>query len=119
MEQSKAEYQREDFMTEMPPIPEDEFTVFGTVYAHPQHADAMDAVYRKLTAMSASELGTIYYCIARDPDDRSVFHFFERYTGRKAFDEHNNSTTVKDLLASGWMKGVKAKFVKPVELGTK
>lgn len=30
-EKSAAEYQCEDFMTELPPVPEDEFCVFGTV----------------------------------------------------------------------------------------
>ncbi|KAI5356519.1 Putative antibiotic biosynthesis monooxygenase domain-containing protein [Septoria linicola] len=115
MEKSAAEYQRGGFMTELPPVPEDEFCVFGTVYAHPEHADALEAVYAQTTKSAASEPGIIYYCLARDPDDRNVFHFFERYTGRKAFEEHNNTPTVKMLIADGLMRGVKAKFVKAIE----
>ncbi|CZT16210.1 uncharacterized protein RCC_02052 [Ramularia collo-cygni] len=110
-----AEYQREGFMTEMPPVPEDEFCVFGTVYAHPEHADTLESVYAETTRLSASEPGIIYYCLARDGDDRNVFHFFERYTGRKAFEEHNSTPTVKKLLADGLMRGVKAKFVQPIK----
>ena len=98
----------------MPPVPEDEFCVFGTVYAHPEHADELEAVYAETTRQAASEPGTIYYTLARDPDDRNVFHFFERYTGREAFEAHNSTPTVKKLLADGLFKGVKAKFVKPI-----
>lgn len=85
------------------------------VYARPEHADALEAVYAETTRLSASEPGIIYYCLARDGDDRNVFHFFERYTGRKAFEEHNSTPTVKKLMADGLMKGVKAKFVQPIK----
>lgn len=44
-----------------------------------------------------------------------MFHFFERYTGRRAFEEHNNTPTVRKLLADGLIKGVKAKFVKAIQ----
>ncbi|KAF2216686.1 hypothetical protein CERZMDRAFT_108665 [Cercospora zeae-maydis SCOH1-5] len=115
MDISPAEYQREDFLAEIAPPPEDEFCVFGTVYAHPEHADALETVYAETTRNSASEPGILYYCLARDDDDRNVFHFFERYTGRKAFDEHNNTPTVRKLLADGLIKGVKAKYVKAIQ----
>lgn len=134
-ERSAAEYQCEGYLTELPPVPEGEFCVFGTVslteipadfqtkvvadyvkvYAHPEHADALEAVYAETTRHSASEPGIIYYCLARDDDDRNVFHFFERYTGRKAFEEHNSTPTVKKLIADGLMKGVKAKFVQAIK----
>ncbi|GIZ42014.1 hypothetical protein CKM354_000529500 [Cercospora kikuchii] len=115
METSPAEYQRDDFLAGIPPPPEDEFCVFGTVYAHPEHADALEAVYAETTRVSASEPGILYYCLARDQDDRNVFHFFERYTGRRAFEEHNDTPTVRKLLADGLIKGVKAKFVKAIQ----
>jgi quinol monooxygenase YgiN len=85
------------------------------VHAHPEHADALEAVYAETTRLSASEPGIIYYCLCRDGDDRNAFHFFERYTGRKAFEEHNNTPTVKKLIADGLMRGVKAKFVEPIK----
>ncbi|KAK3706390.1 hypothetical protein LTR37_012768 [Vermiconidia calcicola] len=103
------------FMTELPPIPEDEFCVFGTVYAHPEHADALEAVYAETTRLSAFELGIIYYCLARDGDDPTIFHFFERYTGRKAFEDHNNQPIIQKLINEDrYIKGVEAKFVKPI-----
>ncbi|KAK4985310.1 hypothetical protein LTR66_007770 [Elasticomyces elasticus] len=104
----------EDFLTELPPIPEDEFCVYGTVYAFPEHADALEAVYAELTRLSRFEPGVIYYCLARDGDDPTIFHFFERYTGRKAFDEHNQQPIVQKLMADKYMRGVKAKFVKAI-----
>ncbi|KAJ4356975.1 hypothetical protein N0V95_002918 [Ascochyta clinopodiicola] len=115
MEASKAEYQKEDFTSEMPPIPEGEFCVFGTVYAYPEHADALEAVYAETTRLAASEPGSIYYCIARDGDDPTVFHFFERYTGRAAFDEHNAQPIIKKLIGDRLFRGVKAKFVEAVK----
>ena len=102
-------------MTELPPIPEDEFCVFGTVYAYPEHADALEAVYAETTRLAASEPGSIYYCIARDGDDPTIFHFFERYKGRKAFEDHNNQPIIQELMEDKLMKGVKAKFVQAIK----
>ncbi|KAJ4308191.1 hypothetical protein N0V94_009461 [Neodidymelliopsis sp. IMI 364377] len=115
MEASKAEYQKEDFLADLPLIPEGEFCVFGTVYAYPEHADALEAVYAETTRLAASEPGSIYYCICRDSDDRNVFHFFERYTGRAAFEEHNAQPIVQKLMRDRLYKGVKAKFVEAVK----
>ncbi|KAJ8104486.1 hypothetical protein OPT61_g10732 [Boeremia exigua] len=112
---SKAEYQKEEFMAGMPPVPEGEFCVFGTVYAHPEHADALEAVYAETTRLAASEPGTIYYCISRDSDDPTVFHFFERYTGRLAFEEHNAQPIIRKLIQDRLFKGVKAKFVDAIK----
>lgn len=41
-----------DFVTKLPPIPKDEFCVFGIVYASPEHADALKAVYAKTTRLA-------------------------------------------------------------------
>ncbi|TPX08844.1 uncharacterized protein E0L32_009662 [Thyridium curvatum] len=102
------------YLPELPPIPEDEFCVFGIVWADPQHADALEAVYAETTRLAKDEAGIIYYCLARDEDDPNMFHFFERYTGRKAFQDHNSQPIIRKLLADNYIKDVKAKFVKPI-----
>ena len=61
------------------------------------------------------EPGTIYYCIARDPDERHIFHFFERYSGRAAFDLHNSSHVVKTIFAEKLFEKVDAKFVTAIQ----
>ena len=124
-----------EFLTELPPIPEDEFCVYGTVnpatlsclfrsrpdnvhlqvYAHPEHTDALEAVYAETTRLAGSESGTIYYCLGRDPGDPNVFHFFERYKGKAAFAAHNDQPVIKKLLADNLIKGVKARFTKPID----
>lgn len=68
-----------------------------------------------VSAYTASEPGTIYYCISRDGDDPTVFHFFERYTGRAAFEEHNAQPVVRKLIQDRLFKGVKAKFVEAIK----
>lgn len=107
-------YESEDFLTELPPIPESEFVVFGTVYAHPEHADALEAVYAQTTRNAQSEPGTIYYCLCRDGDDPNIFHFFERYAGREAFEAHNDQPIIRKLMADKFIRGVKAKFMKAI-----
>jgi hypothetical protein len=48
------------------------------------------------------------------------FHFFERYLGRQAFDDHNNQAIIQKLLNEDkYIRGVKAKFVKAVPAATK
>ena len=85
------------------------------VYAFPQHADALEAVYRQTSILSKSEPGILYYCIARDGDDPTIFHFFERYTGRKAFEDHNNQPIIQKLLNEDrYIKDVKAAIAKPL-----
>ncbi|KAF7308524.1 ABM domain-containing protein [Mycena chlorophos] len=107
----------EGFLTEMPPIPEDEFVVFGQAIAYPEHADALERVYAETTRLAASEPGTVYYCLARDEKDRNKFHFFERYKGRKAFDAHNEQPIIQKLLKEDkYIRGVQAvTFAKAIE----
>ncbi|KAI8628589.1 hypothetical protein F5Y19DRAFT_106514 [Xylariaceae sp. FL1651] len=96
-------------------IPDGEFCVYGTVYAYPEYADALEAVYAETTRLAQFEPGIIYYCLARDADDRHIFHFFERYTSKKAFDEHNSQPIIQKLLNEDkYIKDVSAKFVKPI-----
>jgi len=107
----------EGFTTALPPLPEnDDFCVYGTIHAYPEHADALEAVYAQTTARanSAEEPGTVYYCICRDADDPTVFHMFERYKGRRGFDAHNEQPIIKKLVGEdGYIRGVKARFAIP------
>ena len=120
---------------QLPIVPQDEFAVYGKVhtyppytpttrrvhlqhpqvYAFPQHADALEAVYRETTILSASEPGILHYCISRDADDPAIFHFFERYTGREAFDAHNSQPIIQKLLnVDRYIKHVEAVIAKPL-----
>jgi quinol monooxygenase YgiN len=57
----------------------------------------------------------MYYCLGRDPDDPTIFHFFERYTGRQAFEDHKNQPVGQELFKNKYIRGVKAKVVKPIQ----
>lgn len=83
------------------------------VYAHPEHADALAEVYTETTRRAQGEPGIVYYCICRDDDDPTLFHFFERYTGKKAFDEHNSQPIIQKLINEDkYIKDIKATFAK-------
>ncbi|GAP90007.1 putative antibiotic biosynthesis monooxygenase [Rosellinia necatrix] len=98
-------------------IPEGEFCIFGTVYAHPEKADALEAVYAETTRLAQHEAGIVSYCLARDRKDPAVFHFFERYRDRKAFDEHNSQPIIQKLLNEDrYIRDVTAQFMKPIGL---
>jgi quinol monooxygenase YgiN len=84
------------------------------VYAVPSHADAVEAVYKETTKLAQAEEGVVYYCISRDTADPSTFHFFERYKSKEAFQRHNEQEIIVKLVGSGWMRDVKAVFVKPI-----
>ena len=57
----------------------------------------------------------IYYCISRDLEDPKVFHFFERYAGREAFEAHNRQPIIKKLVEEdGYIERVEAVFGKPL-----
>jgi quinol monooxygenase YgiN len=103
------------FVNAIPTLPEtDDFCVYGTIHAHPEHADALEAVYAETTRLSLSEPGTVYYCICRDGDDPTMFHMFERYRGKQGFDAHNAQPIIQKLVnESGYLKGVKARFAIP------
>lgn len=96
-------------------VPSGEFCVYGTVFTDPAHSDDVEAIYKQTTQHAEIEEGTIYYCICRDSKDRSIFHFFERYKNKEAFDKHNEQEIVVKLVNSGWMKDVKAVFAKAIE----
>ncbi|KAJ6006098.1 hypothetical protein N7451_004042 [Penicillium sp. IBT 35674x] len=109
-----ADHDNDEFLTELPEIPEDEFVIFGTVHAIPEHAEALEVVYAETTRLAQSEPGSSYYCICRDEKDRNMFHFFERYAGRQAFEDHNAQPIIVKLIADKWFRGVKAKFLRAI-----
>ncbi|KAF2148576.1 hypothetical protein K461DRAFT_248090 [Myriangium duriaei CBS 260.36] len=98
-------------MTEFPPVPEGEFCIFGVVYCKPEFADELEQMYSKMTKDTKSEPGTLYYAICRDDTDRTKFHFFERYAGKAAFEEHISKPETQTIHEKQMFRGVKAKFV--------
>ena len=81
---------------------------------HPHLADKAYEVYQRLVTLAQSEPGTLSYHVSRDQDDPSVFHFFERFKDKAAFEEHNASQIVKDMFGE-CNKSVRAVFAKPIE----
>jgi quinol monooxygenase YgiN len=126
---TQATRDAEGFVQSISNIPENEdFVVYGTIHAHPESADALEAVYVETTRLAQNEPGTVYYCICRvslvhshsqrswltrnqDQDDRAMFHMFERYKGKAAFDAHNQQPIIQKLLLEWrYIRGVKAWF---------
>ncbi|KAI0199945.1 hypothetical protein F4808DRAFT_430880 [Astrocystis sublimbata] len=99
-------------------IPEGEFCIFGKVFANPEKADELEAIYADTARAAQSEPGIVHYTIARDREERSVFHFFERYTSKEAFAAHNSLPVIRKLLnpENNFFRDVEAKFMKPVGL---
>jgi hypothetical protein len=63
---AQATRDAEGFVQSISNIPEDEdFVVYGTIHAHPESADALEAVYAETTRLAQKEPGTVYYCICR------------------------------------------------------
>jgi quinol monooxygenase YgiN len=84
------------------------------VYTHPEHSDKVEAFYQQSTKLAQSEPGTVMYCLGRDSKDPTIFYFFERYASKEAFKNHVTPKAQQDFIKSGWMKDVKAVFVKPI-----
>ena len=85
------------------------------VHAHPEHADGLEQVYAETTRLSAFEPGILHYSISRDPEDPALFHFYERYKDRAAFEEHNKTPVIRKLLyEQRYIKTVEAKILKPI-----
>ncbi|KAK0724631.1 hypothetical protein B0H67DRAFT_641144 [Lasiosphaeris hirsuta] len=95
-------------------VPEDEFCVYGTVHADPEHADTLETVYAITTHIAKFEPGVVYYCTSRDTEDPTVFHFFARFAGREAFFAHLSQPDVQKLMKKEHIKDMSAKFVKPI-----
>ncbi|KAM7183122.1 hypothetical protein V8F33_013793 [Rhypophila sp. PSN 637] len=104
------------FTAGIPPIPEDEFCVHGIIYANPTKSDALEKIYAETTRLAATEPGMLHYSVARDPDNRDAFHFYERYAGRAAFEAHNGQPIIVRLLndEEKLVRGVRFKFVRAI-----
>jgi quinol monooxygenase YgiN len=61
---------------------------------------------RKLARGVESEPGTLQYKISRDPVDQTIFHIFEEYTGRKAFETHITSKLFSEFIGAGLLVGI-------------
>ncbi|EXJ68978.1 uncharacterized protein A1O5_07913 [Cladophialophora psammophila CBS 110553] len=90
----------------LPCIPEDEFVIYGDVYAREGYADELEPLCRLLIRLVESEPGTLEYAISRDHDEPNHFFVFERYSGKEAFDKHCASQEYQNLLNSGVMVGL-------------
>lgn len=53
---------------------------------------------------TASNTRTLEYGIWRDPDDSNVFHVYEKYSGREAFQEHVGNETFKEFAGKNLAK---------------
>ncbi|KAI5917960.1 hypothetical protein F4810DRAFT_694339 [Camillea tinctor] len=96
----------------LPPGPDGEFCIYATTYAHPEHADALEAVLAETTLLAQTEPGCLYYSIARDDEDPTVFYVFERYSSRQAFEQHMKHSVLQKLPT--YVRDIKAKFIKPL-----
>jgi quinol monooxygenase YgiN len=74
----------------------------------------LERVYAETTRNAEKEEGTLLYCLARDPEDRSVFHFCERYASGEALLEHQKQPVILKMLSDNLIKDIKAKICKPI-----
>ncbi|OQV10227.1 hypothetical protein CLAIMM_14255 [Cladophialophora immunda] len=86
---------------EFPPIPEGQFELYADLYAKEGRADDLERYLRILVRLTKSEPGVLEYAISRDDENPNHFHVFERYTGRKAFEEHVAAQEFVDFANSG------------------
>jgi len=86
------------------------------VYAYPGKGDALAQIYAQTSrrALSDEEPGTVYYAICRDREDPLIFHFFEQYRDKAAFDTHNDQPIIESIFKDNLMKDCKAVFGKPL-----
>ncbi|KAI1637673.1 hypothetical protein F4809DRAFT_640339 [Biscogniauxia mediterranea] len=75
-------------------------------YAYPEHADTLEAALAETTRLAQSEPGCIHYSIARDDEDSTVFYVFERYSSRRAFEQHMQHPAAQKVLT--YSRGIKA-----------
>lgn len=54
------------------------------------------------------------YCLARDPTDPALFHFYERYKSKKDYEDHVKWPLTQRFLDAGWMEGFTAVFAEPI-----
>ncbi|KAI0598596.1 hypothetical protein F4775DRAFT_554938 [Biscogniauxia sp. FL1348] len=98
--------------SDLPPIPDGEFCIYATAYAYPEHADALESALAETTRLAQSEPGCVHYSVSRDDEDPTVFHIFERYRSREAFEQHMQHPPLQKLPT--YARDIKAKCVKPL-----
>jgi len=78
----------EAMLAYLPPLPEEEFVVYQTVFAHQEQADALAQLSADFVKMAEDEPGTLALVIGRDMTDPTRFLVFERYAGKEACLQH-------------------------------
>lgn len=105
---------------DFPPIPENEFVIYAQVHfllplllrelthipppqlqSKPNTGDQLEHYLRLLIGLAQREPGTLDYVISRDPEATDLFHVYEKYTGREAFEAHIAAKEFKDFVDSG------------------
>ncbi|KAH8714610.1 hypothetical protein BGZ61DRAFT_587326 [Ilyonectria robusta] len=76
---------------ELPPIPEGEFIIIGTVYAKPEYLEEIKHLMRRSLQLAESEPGVLDLVVSFHPDEPTTFYAYERYTGREAYEKHTAS----------------------------
>ncbi|KAH8691880.1 hypothetical protein BGW36DRAFT_431123 [Talaromyces proteolyticus] len=101
---------------QFPVFPEDEFVLYATLLAIPNGGDKLEHHLRRLVRLTLSEPGTLDYVIARDVENTDIFHVYEKYTGREAFEKHITGQEFKDFAAAGLLARPPApKALKPLQ----
>ncbi|KAJ5465322.1 uncharacterized protein N7458_001008 [Penicillium daleae] len=100
---------------QFPVLPEDEFVLYATLLAVPHGGDEVERHLLGLLKLTLNETGTLEYVISRDDVNPDIFHVFEKYSGREAFEQHIASQEFKDFAASGLLaKPPAPKALKPL-----
>ena len=88
--------------------------VAAKIKAKPGEADKLAQMFREIVEwVMENEAETLTYVCSRSTDDPDRFLFFERYTSKKAFQEHTSSEKFLGLAAAlqGLIEG-------PIEIDT-
>ncbi len=76
------------------------FVVAAKIKAKPGHAEELADLFRDMVEwVTENEGETVTYSCNRSTQDGDVFLFFERYTSKKAFQEHASSERFLALAA--------------------
>jgi quinol monooxygenase YgiN len=67
----------------------------------PNTGDQLEHYLRALVGLAQKESGTLDYVIARDSVATDLFHVYEKYTGRAAFETHIAAKEFKDFVEAG------------------
>jgi quinol monooxygenase YgiN len=70
---------------------------------------------KAVTKVAQESPGILYFCIAQDDTDPTIFYGHERYTGRQAFEKHQGNETVTKFFKSGLVLDAKPKVLKQIQ----